>query len=454
MPGEWLLMEVSMEVGEGAKGGCPVAHGGSSPLGGASLTDPDIVAHPRAFYRNMRTQDPIYYDERLGRYLVTRYEDIWTVLRDPVTYAFGKGYHDTLGGEFFPEFKSILERDGGGFFLDVIMTDPPEHTRVRRLTEKAFTAHRVATLEPRITEIAVDLIEKILGRCERGEIVDGMSEFAHPYTVRIICEQLGISQFESAKIQRWAMAWVAQISCMQNRDTMLENAKQVCDLQNFLIAEMKDRQAHPKEDMISDIVHAKLEDGTMLTFDEAVSIVRALMVGGHETTATGIGNLLYLLATRPEIDRSLRESVDDDRKLSRFVEEILRVAPPTRALSRTTTRDVELGGKFLPKGTQMLVVFESGNDDETEFACPQQFDTERSNLGRHVAFGGGVHRCIGAALARMEIKVAARELARRVAQVKLTIPEEKVEYLPTVATHTIKHLPLILVRGSIAQAAE
>ena len=240
------------------------------------------------------------------------------------------------------------------------MEDPPAHTRVRRLTERAFTAHRVATLEPRITAIAVDLIETIAARCEQGETVDGVSNFAAPFTIKVICEQLGIRHFQAEKIQRWSLAYVAQISRMQNRETMVANAKQVCELQNFIIAEMKSREGDPREDMISDIVHAKLEDGTTLTFKEAVSIVRALIIGGNETTATALSNLLFLLATRPEIAERLRNSANDDRRLTRFVEELLRLAPPSRALSRTTTCDVELGGKYMPKGTQMLLVFESG----------------------------------------------------------------------------------------------
>jgi cytochrome P450 len=432
-------MDVREASGEKAAGACP--------MGGASLIEPRNIAHPHDFYRQMRHEEPVYFDEALGMWLVSRYDDIWTVLKDPISYSFKHGYFDTLGGGFFQEFKAILERDGQGYFPDVIMEDPPLHTRVRRLTEKAFTAHRVAAIEARMTEIADDLIGRLLARCEAGEVVDGVHDYAGPFTVRVICEQLGISQFEAEKIQRWSYAYVAQISCMQDREMMLENARQVCELQNFIIAEMRQRQAEPREDMISDIVHAQLEDGTTLTFEEAVSIVRALIVGGHETTATGLSNLLYLLATRPEIERQLREAVLDDRKLTRFVEEVLRLAPPSRALSRTTTCEVELGGKWLPKGAHMLIVFESGNDDETTFACPRAFDPERTNLGKHVAFGGGVHRCVGASLARGEIKVSAREIARRIGRIELAVPADAIEYVPTVATHTIKALPLRLTRG-------
>jgi cytochrome P450 len=328
----------------------------------------------------------------------------------------------------------------------VIKDDPPAHTRVRSLMEKAFTAHRVATLEPRITAVVLDLIETITAKAERGEVVDGVREFAIPLTIRIICEQLGVSQSYAADIERWSAAATAQISAMQNRDTMLANAKLMCALQQFIIGEMKARQAQPREDMISDIVHATLEDGSQLTFAEGVSLIQALIIAGNDTTATGIGKLLFLLATRPDVLKTLQDSVDDDRLMTRFVEELLRIEPPVRGLAKMTVREVELGGAKLPAHAHLLILYASGNDDETVFACPRDFDLNRPNLGKHVAFGVGVHRCIGASLARMEIKVAAREVVRRITDIRLAAPVEQLRYLPTVATHTLAELPLTLKR--------
>jgi cytochrome P450 len=428
-----------------AEGARPVT-GEAAVLAGASLADPLIQAHPNAFFRAMRHADPVRYDEKLRMWLVSRYEDIVEVLRDPVTFSDKHGYEAMYAGGHFEEFKQILEREGGGFFRDAIKDDPPAHTRVRRLMEKAFTAHRVATLEPGITAIIVELIERLADKAAAGEAVDGVGDFAIPLTIRVICEQLGISQFNAEKIQRWSGAVTAQISAMQNREQMLENARQICELQNFIIAEMKAREACPREDMISDIVHATLEDGTKLSFAEAVSLIRALIIAGNDTTATAIGNLLFVLATQPEVLRTLQEAVDDDRLLTRFVEELLRVEPPVRGLAKMTIREVELGGVKLPAQAHLLVLYASGNDDETVFECPRSFDLNRSNLGKHVAFGVGAHRCIGAALARMEIKVAAREVVKRLASLELAAPVEEIRYLPTVATHTIAELPLTLKR--------
>jgi cytochrome P450 len=413
-------------------------------LAGTSLTDADIIARPKDFYRAMRHEDPVYHDPKLNMYLVSRYEDLQTVLRDPITFSVEKGYVEQYAKGYFEEFKQILERDGGGFFPDAIMTDPPEHTRIRRLLDKAFTAHRVKQLEPLITQLVVEMVESLAAKGQ----ADGVKDLAEPMTIRIICAQLGLQQFDADKIHRWSSAVTAQIGRMQNREQMVANAREICELQNYLIARIREREKQPGEDMISDLVHARTDDpeNPTLTFKEVVSLVRALLIAGNETTATGLGNLMLLLATREDLLQQLQAAVDDDRLLNRFVEELLRFAPPVRGLSRMTTKEVELGGKRLPKGAHMLLMFASGNDDETEFACPREFDMARSNLTHHVAFGAGVHRCIGAALARMEIKVAAREIVRRITDIRLTIPLDQIRYLPTVATHSIKSLPLTFSR--------
>ncbi len=439
-----------MNVPEGdiAKaGGCPFS--GAFPADANSLTDAKVIAEPQKFYKAMRDNDPVYFDEKLGMYLVSRYEDVVEVLKDPITYSDKMGYDHMYGGPYREEFMQILERDGGGFFYDAIKDDPPAHTRVRRLLDKAFTAHRVATLEPGIRKVVIDLIDEMLDAGEGGEVVDGVTKFSVPVTIRIICEQLGIEHFNAEKIHRWSAAVTAQISGMQNRDSMLENARQICELQNFIIAEMKARENEPREDMISDLVHARLEDGSTLTFKEAVSLIRANIIAGNDTTATALSNLQFLLATRPDILKKLQESVDDERQMNRFVEELLRFAPPVQGLAKMTIKEVELGGKKLPAGAHLLVMYASGNDDETVFECPRDFDMQRPNIAKQVAFGTGVHRCIGAALARMEIKVAARELIRRIGKIELAVPANEVQYLPTVAVHGIKELPLRLERRAV-----
>jgi cytochrome P450 len=413
-------------------------------LASASMTDPIISARPRDYYAAMRQNDPVHFDEKLGMYLISRYEDILAIQQDPITFSVNKGYHTQQAAGFQEEFQEILKRDGGGYFPDAIMSDPPYHTRVRKLMESAFTAHRVKELEPRIEKVVADLIESM---ADKGA-ADAIHDFSVPLTIRIICEQLGLDWDMKDRIQRWSIAVTAQIGRMQDRDEMVGHAREICDLQHYLIAKMQERQADPKEDMISDIVHAKEGDGedSVLTFGEAVSLVRALLIAGNETTATALGNLFYILATQPDIAELLKNSVDDDRLMNRFVEELLRIEPPVRGLARMTTKQVELGGKTLPAGAHLLLMYASANDQEDIFPNPRHFDINRPNIGRHVSFGGGVHRCVGLALARMEIKVAAREIVRRIEDIKLAIPESEITFLPTVATQSIARLPITFKR--------
>ena len=398
---------------------------------------PEVLARPQRFYTAMRARAPIHYDAALDKYLVARYEDIQTVLKDPVLFSAGHGFHDIYGDEHQRELKEILTRDGGGYFPDAIMSDPPYHTRIRRLMEKAFTAQRVKTLEPGIISVVSEIIDRFADR----KAADGIEDFAVPLTIAIICQQLGLKDYDPKKIRRWSVAVTSQLSHMQSREDFQENARQICELQNFLIAEIRARQAQPQEDMISDLVYAKLdEDGTTLTWEELVSLVRATLVGGHDTTAIALGKMLFTLSTRPDIADALRASIDDDRLFTRFVEELLRVEAPVRGLPRTVMETTELNGVELQAGSILLLLWGSANDDL--FERPREFDMTRPNLQRHMSFGGGTHRCIGMALARMELKVAAREIVRRLDHIALAIEPDQVPFHPTVSMHSIAKLPL------------
>lgn len=419
----------------------------TSPLrGDESRLDPLIRNDPFPFYRRLREQAPIYYDRKLDIYLVTRYADVQAVLGDPITYSLEHGYQDRYANGFVDELAQIMNRDGGGFIRDIIACDPPQHGRLRKLLDKAFTAHRVRNLEPRIRQIVIDLIEP-LARRGHG---DGMKDIGAPLTARIICEQLGFDYdaVGTDRIARWTTALLAQIGRMQTREQMLANAREMCDLQNYIIEHIRARETQPREDMMSDLVHARLDDdeNPALSFQEKVSCIRALLIAGNDTTAAAITNLLMVLATQPELAQQLHASVEDERVLGRFVEEVLRIAPPVHGLFRTTTREVELGGQTLPAFVQLCILFASANDDDARFQCPRSIDLNRGNAGSHLTFGAGIHRCIGAALARMEIRIAAQEIVRRLDNIRLAVPLEEITYLPTLATHTIERLPLTFSR--------
>lgn len=413
--------------------------------GGESRLDPFIRNNPFSFYRALREHDPVYYDPGLDLYLVTRYDDAAAVLRDDVNFSLEHGYQDRYGNGFIDEFAAILERDGGGFIRDMAI-DPPRHTRYRKLTEKAFTAHRVKDLEGRIRQIVIDLVEAMAARGEG----DGMKDFAGPVTAQIICEQLGFdpAEVDAETIAIWTKAVLDQIGRMQTREDMLENARVMCELQNYIIKHIRDRQENPREDMISDLVHARLDndENPVLSFTEQVATVRGFLIAGNDTTAAAITNLLLVLATQPGLADELYPQVDNDRVMTRFVEEVLRLQPPVHGLFRTAMNDVTLSGTTIPAKSQVCIMYAAANHDETKFADPARLDIERANVGANLTFGLGIHRCVGIALARMEIKVAAQEIIRRLKDIKLVIDPAEIAYLPTLATQTIERLPLTFSR--------
>lgn len=407
--------------------------------------DPIIRNNPFPFYRALREKQPVYYDPGLDLYLVTRYDDACKVLRDDGTFSLEHGYQDRYANGFLDEFAQIMERDGGGFIRDLAI-DPPAHTRLRKLTEKAFTAHRVKALEPRIRQIVADLIEPIV---ERGG-GDGVADIGGPLTAQYICEQLGFdwSEVGTDKVALWTKAVLDQIGRMQTREDMLENAKVMCELQNYIIRYIEMREKEPREDMISDIVHASLPDAEnpKLSRYEQISTIRGFLIAGNDTTATAITNLLLVLATQPGLADELYPQVDDERVMMRFVEEVLRLLPPVHGLFRTAMKDVEIGGTLVPAMAQLCVMYASANDDESRFPDPRKLDIERPNVGASLTFGSGIHKCVGISLARMEIKVAAQEIIRRLDNIRLAAPIEELAYLPTLASQSLERLPLTFTR--------
>lgn len=407
---------------------------------GFSLADRDVLFNPTDYYRELREKAPVHYDAKLGLYVVSRYDLLDEVLHDSETYSLELGYHRQWAQGHIEEMKAILARDGQGYFPDVIMSDPPRHGRIRRLLEGAFTPRRLKLLEPGFSALLADIVAPLAARGE----ADGIADIAVPMTVRFITGQLGLGNVDAERIKRWSEAYNAQFSMMQTHDEMVVNAGHICDLQNYVIALIHERRARPGEDMISDLIRARLpgEADPELSFGEIVSLVRALLIGGNDTISTALANLLFLVATDAAAAARLAECVEDDRALNRFVEETLRLEPPVRGLSRVTTREAELGGVRISAGAQLLLLFASANDDEGVFGAARDFDTERSNLGRHLSFGAGIHRCVGLSLARMEVKMAAREIARRLTDIRLAVPVEEIRHVPTIAMLSMEALPL------------
>jgi cytochrome P450 len=408
---------------------------------GLSLTDPHVLASPNPYYRALREKEPVHYDEQFGVWVVSRYADIQAILQDAVTFSQEMGWNRQFARGHIDEFKSILIRDGGGWYPEVLLLDPPKHTRIRKLLEKALAARRVKDMEPRIRALIAEQIESF---ADRGE-ADGVADFAVPLTINVICQQLGFPQGEETKdIAIWARAYAGMVHGTKTREEMLESAALICKLQNFIIDRVNERKEARQEDMISDLIYARLEedDDAQLDFGETVALTRGLFNAGNDTTARSLSSILYIIATQPEIAAQLQQVIADDAKLGRFIEEILRIYPSVRGLFRNTTRAVEIAGTRIPEGANIMLLYASGNDDPDVFPCPRHFDPSRNNVARHLSFGGGIHHCAGISLARMELRLAVREVMTRLKDIELAVPQSEIRFAPFPTIMSIESLPL------------
>ncbi|OBB69130.1 cytochrome P450 [Mycobacterium sp. 852014-50255_SCH5639931] len=431
---------MTTEHSEGATN-CPAGGGYSDLLEKVSFIDPAVQEKPFDYYRALRNSDPVHFEEDLGMYLVSRHEDLMTVLRDPVVFSQELGYYKHMASGHLDAIKEVLEREGGGFFPDVANIDPPKHTRVRRLLSQAFSRKRMNSLQPQFEALVNGLID---GFVDRGR-VDGLHDLALPMAIAFSQQQLQVDDLDMATIKRWGSAYLSQFSLQNTREDMIAAAHDLAEMQRYLIDLVRRRIDEPEDDMLSDIITAPASDEEPLSFEELVATARALLINTHDSMSTAFTNILFQVATNAEIGEQFYAAGHDDARMSKLIEELLRLEPPVRALSRVTTAPVHLGDVELPQGAHLLILFASANDDESVFQCPRQFDTSRINLRKSMTFGAGTHLCLGIALARMQLLVAARQTALRLPDLRLAVPVEDIRYLPNAALLAMESLPLVFI---------
>ena len=294
--------------------GCPVGGERLNSLDGVSFIDPAVQEKPFAYYRALRYGDPVHFEENIGMYLVSRHEDLMTVLRDPVVFSQELGYYKQMAHGHLDEMKEILESRGGGFFPDVANIDPPRHTRVRRLLSQAFSRKRMKSLEPQFEELVDALID---GFIERGEI-DGLHELAMPMAIAFSMQQLHIDDLDMSTIKRWGSAYLSQFSLTNTRDDMINASHELAEMQNYLIALVRRRMTEPEDDMLSDIITARTPEEEPLSFEELVATARALLINTHDSMSTAFTNILFQVATDPAIATQFYEAAEDDSQDGTF----------------------------------------------------------------------------------------------------------------------------------------
>jgi len=349
------------------------------------LVDREMFGNPYPVYQALREHSPVHYvsipanpssgiDRPIWAWGLLKYHDVYTALRDHETFS----SESPVAGQFGPP-------------LVLIQDDPPRHTRFRRIVNKAFTLKRVEALEPWITKIADELLEHI-----DNQETDMVEAFTVPLPMRVIARLMGIPEEDYATFKRWSDAFLSTVSADRN-DRMQNVQDMVAYFGQMAVA----RRTEGADDLITALVEAEIE-GESLQDWEILGFCILLLIAGNETTTNLLSNLLNLLVDRPDLWQQLR----NDRSLvETVIEETLRYESPVQRLFRTATRDLEFSGVKITKGDRITIFYGAANRDAAEFPNPDEFRLDR-DLRNHVAFGMGIHYCLGAPLARAEARIA------------------------------------------------
>jgi cytochrome P450 len=393
---------------------------------------PKVRANPYPIYRRLRETDPVHFSP-FGTALLTRYDDAVSVLRDRRFSVQHRDYADERRTESSVIDESFgpapTERDLSNVMLFI---DPPRHTRLRTLVNKAFTPRVIERLRQRVGSIVDELLDEVEGK---GDI-DVISALAYPLPVRVICEMLGVPSQDQQRIRGWSrkIAPILDPFVTAEAQAGIEEAESF--LQPYWDGLIEDRRSDLRDDLLSELIRAE-DEGHRLNHDELRSTCNLLLIAGHETTMNLIGNGLLALLRHPAQTEKLRSTPELARNA---VEELLRFDSPVHLTARTATEDVEVGGVPLPRGQLAIVALGGVNRDPLHFEDPDRVNIER-NPNPHVAFSAGPHFCVGAGLARLEAQIVFPRLLQRMPRLELAEPNP--EYRETITLRGLKALTVV-----------
>jgi pimeloyl-[acyl-carrier protein] synthase len=386
--------------------------------------DPEFVADPYPTYHRLRAEDPVHHSA-LGFWVLTRYADVIAMLRDPrlvkepiaafVAARFGMAVPPGLG-------LSMLDRD------------PPDHTRLRGLVSKAFTPRALESLRPHIQEI----VDGLLARVEHRRAMDLIDEFAYPLPVLVICEMLGVPVEDHERFRQWGLDIARGLDAiMLPPDSEVARRSMAARhaLSDYFRELIATRRAAPREDVLSALIAAE-EAGDRLNGEELLATCILLLVAGHETTVNLIGNGTLALLRHPDELAKLR---DNPGLIGTAVEELLRYDGPVQRTARIPSEDITIGGHTIGRGELVMPFVGAADRDPAQFPDPDRLDITRAD-NRHIAFGMGIHFCLGAPLARMEGQIAINTLLQRLP--KLALATDRPEFRQSLTLRGLSRLPV------------
>jgi cytochrome P450 len=361
----------------------------------------EFFENPWEVYRWLRDEAPVYFDDELGFYAVSRYEDCMEVHRDVATYTSEHGV----------SLDQLRSKDFGRSLVDqasIIMLDPPMHDRLRKLVNRAFTPRRIAEWEPLVQRVIGGFLDELEGAAG----FDAVEDFAAPFPIEVICEILGVPAADRQQIRHWTDGMLERE--VGNPFPTKQGIEGAIAMAGYMDELVKERRAHPTDDMISHLVQAEVEreDGTIerLTDTEVGRFILLLSAAGAETVTKLVGNAVMTFAENPD---QLAKLQADPSLAPQAVEEVLRYKAPSQYQGRFSVADRDFHGETIKAGYPVLIITGAANRDPRAYEDPDRFDIERTGQPLGISFGHGIHFCIGAHLARLEGRTAFTELYRR-----------------------------------------
>jgi cytochrome P450 len=367
-------------------------------------SDPAFLSNPYPVLGGLRERTPVFYDEQRERWFVTRHEDVRACLRDK---RLGRNFRHVMT----PEEIGVPELDPrwSAFWAterwSLLWLEPPDHTRIRKLVAAAFTPRAVESLREPARALARELLEP-LAEAGRMEL---LYDYAQPYSIAVICRMLGVPLDRHRDLLDWSHRIVKMYEFDVPEDDAVAANRAAAEFTEYVRALIEERRAEPRDDMVSALVQARV-DGEQLSEDEIVSTVIVLLNAGHEASVNTLGNGMLAFARHPD---QWRRVVDGEVASTAAGEELIRYDPPLQLFERwVLADDFAIADVPIPRGAKVALLFGSANRDPRVFERPDDFDVGRKNALQHIGFGGGIHVCIGAPLARIELEASLDALRR------------------------------------------
>jgi cytochrome P450 len=420
------------------KSGCPITGAG------ITLMDREVQEQPYGILHRLRDEAPAYQDPRTGIYVVTRFEDVKRVHRDPVTFStsgFVEKARSSIDAGRAAQMVQIYREKGWLPGKALALHEGKPHQEKRNAFLRALRIGKIKELEPFIRDTAARLVD---GFVEAGQC-DFVDSFAVPLPMTVIATQLGAKPEDVPMIKRWTDLWIARLGMMQDEAEEIRSVEAECAAQHYFKPLMDEMRRNPNDTVLSDLLNTVLASGEKMSDREFFGhLMPDLFVGGSETASNAFGGAMMLLCRQPELEERIRS---DPKQLAAFIEEAMRLESPVQMLYRVTTQDVDLSGVTVPAGAVVGAHYGAANRDERRFACPAQMDLGRPNVAGHAVFGpGGPHVCIGAPLARLELQCGFEELLKRLQDFRAPPELNDFTHHPNMVVRSLKSLTITFTK--------